>query len=111
MPAPIEDGIQIAEEKIWSSDTGRTSSGKLVGTLIAVKRTVTITWPSLSAAQAKAIRQAVTEGSAFQTMTWTDIDGTTASMTCYFSSPQYTIHRLRNGVPVITGCTVQGIEQ
>lgn len=112
MPTPIQDGIQIAEEKIWSANTGRTADGEMTGTLVAIKRTVTITWPRLTGAQASTIRSAVSKkDDPFPTMTYTDIDGSSKSMKVYFSAPKFTIHRMRRGKVEITGATVEGIEK
>lgn len=111
MPSPVVDGIEVKDEKIWSSDTGRISTGKMVGTVIGIKHTIRITWPRLTAAQAKRIRSAVSSKKSFVVMAYTDIDGERVSKTVYFDTPSFTIHRLWHGEPVITGCTVQGIEQ
>lgn len=112
MPAPIMDGIEISDEKIWSANTGRSTTGKMLGTCVAVKRTITITWPTLTAAQAKTIRAAVSDkNNPFVPIRFTDVDGTVTTMTVYFGTPVFIIHRLRNGSPVITGATVEGIEQ
>lgn len=112
MPTPVVDGVQITEEKIWSANTGRVSSGKMVGSVIAVKRTITITWPTLTAAQAKKIREVVSDKDhPFVPIKFTDTDGTVTTMTVYFGTPTFVIHRLRGGVPVITEATVEGIEQ
>jgi hypothetical protein len=46
LPAPTE--ISVGNEIIWSSNTGRTSSGKMVGTAIAQKDTLSIKWGVLS---------------------------------------------------------------
>lgn len=42
LPAPVS--MSIGDEIIWSENTGRTSSGCAVGTVIAEKQTVNITW-------------------------------------------------------------------
>lgn len=111
MPTPIVDGVQITDEKIWSANTGRTNNGSMEGTLIAIKRTVTISWGKLTGAQAATIRDAVSSKTAFHTMTFTDIDGSTKSMQVYFAAPKFTIHRMRNGTMIVTGATVEGIEK
>ena len=42
LPAPTV--IKIDNEIIWSSNTGRTSSGAMAGDVVAEKKTVTIEW-------------------------------------------------------------------
>jgi hypothetical protein len=65
LPSPVE--VSSSGELIWSAATGRTSSGKMVGNLIAEKQTFEVSWGVLTAAQVKSIEQAVTvQGGFFQ---------------------------------------------
>jgi hypothetical protein len=112
LPTPTKSGIQIVAEKIWSSNTGRSGTGKMMGTIVAVKRTVAINWGRLTAEQAGSIRDATSSTTSFHELSFTDIDGKVVTMEVYFSSPQFTIQRLVNKqIPVITGATVQAIER
>lgn len=45
LPSPTL--LKADKEIIWSSTTGRTSTGKMVGDVIAEKKTVDITWECL----------------------------------------------------------------
>ena len=72
MPTPALDGVTISTEKIWSADTGRTGSGKMVGTVIARKTTIKIKWPPMSYQQAALIEQAVSDGD-FVPVSYTDM--------------------------------------
>ncbi|WP_115716770.1 hypothetical protein [Amedibacterium intestinale] len=42
LPAPTQ--IKVDDEIIWSSNTGRTASGDMVGDVVAQKKTISITW-------------------------------------------------------------------
>ena len=42
LPSPVS--IQIDDESIWSSDSGRDLSGLFSGDIIAQKKTITISW-------------------------------------------------------------------
>lgn len=111
MPTPKRDGIVVSQEKIWSSDTGRSASGKMIGTLIGIKTTVQITWGLLTPAEADLIQKAVSRtDKPFSVMEYTDINGETSSKTVYFNTPSFTI---RNVGPNsrITSATLSGIEQ
>lgn len=44
--SPALEGVTVNREKIWSSNHRRTTSGKMVGTVVAVKTTLKIKWPS-----------------------------------------------------------------
>lgn len=112
MPTPALEGVTISTEKIWSSDTGRTASGKMVGTVVAVKTTVKIKWPVLPPAEIATIEAAVSNpDSPFVPMTYTDMTGQTVSKTVYFGTPSYTVYSWADGLSYVTGAEVEGIEQ
>ncbi len=68
--------ISINDELIWSSDTGRTLSGKFTGRIIAEKQTFQVKWTNLTVNEFKSIKKAIS--SKFFTV---NILGETA--TCY----------------------------
>ena len=45
MPTPIT--VNFTNNKLWSANTGRTASGKMVGDIIGIKKTISITWQGL----------------------------------------------------------------
>lgn len=110
MPDPALEGVTISREKIWSSNTGRTTSGRMVGTVVAVKTTLKIKWPPLTPAQAAVIENAVSGGS-FVPVRFTDATGATVTKTMYFGTPSYTVYSWADGVQYIKDVTVDGIEQ
>lgn len=110
MPDPALEGVTIGREKIWSSNTGRTTSGKMVGTVVAVKTTLKIKWPPLTPAQTAVIENAVS-GSPFVPVRFTDATGQTVTRTMYFGTPSYTVYSWADGVQYIKDVTVDGIEQ
>lgn len=111
MPTPALQGVTITSEKVWSSDTGRTSSGKMVGTLVAVKSKIAIQWPLLTMEQAAMIEEAVSGSGGFVPMEYTDMTGKTVQKTVYFGSPTYTIYSLADGLQYVLNAAVDGIEQ
>lgn len=61
LPPPVK--IESSEEVIWSSSTGRSAaSGKMIGDVIAQKKTVDIEWGILEESDVKKIQQALTAG-------------------------------------------------
>lgn len=60
MPCPTE--IKINNEIIWSSNTGRSSTGTMVGDVVAEKQTAEITWGILTGSQMKKIKQYMVAG-------------------------------------------------
>jgi hypothetical protein len=112
MPTPAQGGMTITSEKIWSSNTGRSSSGKMLGTIVAIKSKITIKWAALTPNEAKTIENAVSnEDNPFVTMKYTDMTGTTVTKTVYFGTPSYTWYSWANGIQWVTDVTVDGIEQ
>lgn len=62
LPAPTS--VSSSDELIWSSNTGRSSHGKMLGTVVAQKKTFDVEWGVLTEAQAKTIVES-TSGSDF----------------------------------------------
>lgn len=60
LPTPTE--IVIKQEPIWSSDTGRTQSGKMAGTVVAEKITASVTWNALSKAKMDLLKKHLKSG-------------------------------------------------
>jgi hypothetical protein len=112
MPTPALGGVTITSEKIWSSNTGRSSSGKMLGTIVAIKSKISIKWGALTPDEAKTIENAVSDkDEPFVTMKYTDMTGTTVTKTVYFGTPSYTWYNWANGMQWVTDATVDGIEQ
>ena len=59
---PKIGGIVVTDEPIWSSNTGRGDDGEMIGDIKAWKTTIDVTWPPLSYAEVKAIRDAIGAG-------------------------------------------------
>ena len=112
MPAPKVGGMKIKEEKIWSKNTGRTAAATMVGTILAIKRTVDISWPPLAVEQVDIIETAVSNRDRpFSLMSYTDQTGTRHTMNVYFGTPSYTCFDWVNGQWRATDVTVSAIEQ
>ncbi len=59
IPIPDKNGFKRTKNKLWSSNTGRTSSGKMIGDIIAKKYTLEFKWSSLTAEQVKDLEYAI----------------------------------------------------
>lgn len=112
MPDPALEGVTVSREKIWSSNTGRVASGKMVGTIVAIKTTLKIKWPVLTPDEVATIESAVSsQGSPFVSVKYTDATGSTVTKTMYFGTPTYTVYSWANGTQYIKDATVDAIEQ
>ena len=64
LPSPVS--LKPTEEIIWSENTGRAQSGtnkaKMIGDVVATKRTYNITWDMLTAAELSTIRTKLKAG-------------------------------------------------
>lgn len=79
LPAPTV--IKIDNEIIWSSNTGRTSSGAMAGDVVAEKKTVTIEWGVLQESEMAKIRKNLIAG--FFPFVFTGGGGANLSITSY----------------------------
>lgn len=112
MPTPKIGGLTITPNKMWSANTGRLeSSGEMVGTIVAIKRKVSIKWPELSMEKVDVIESAVSSTTAFHTLKFTDMTGTTQELQVYFGDPTYTIYSYSEGVQRIMDTSVDAIEK
>lgn len=61
LPAPTS--ISANDELIWSSDTGRTLTGKMIGNVVAEKKNVSIKWSMLTEGEVAKIKKNLVRGS------------------------------------------------
>lgn len=109
MPEPRS--IEIGKEKIWSSNTGRTDSGKMNGDIIAIKTQLKIKWGVLSAEQTALIDKYLSES--FFACTYLDPGNGNAETTkeFYAGTPAYPVYSYVNGLPDYQGVGVDLIER
>lgn len=60
LPGPVK--MSINDEIIWSSDTGRTLDGTMMGDVVAEKKNLKIDWSWLTAQQAALIKSCLVTG-------------------------------------------------
>ena len=113
VPSPSANGFTVSKNKIWSRNTGRNSQGDMVGTIIAIKTSVDITWNVLSPSEVALIDSLVSDiNNPFTTIEFTGADGVTTTKTVYFSDVSYPIYGTNMyGEKIITGTQLSGIEQ
>lgn len=112
MPDPAFEGVNVKSEKIWSADTGRTASGRMVGTIVGIKTTISIKWNALTPAQVAVIEAAVSDSAhPFVPIAYTDMTGNRVTKTVYFGTPSYNLYSYADGIQYVTDVSVDGIEQ
>lgn len=60
MPCPV--AITVGHEIIWSSNSGRSSSGKMIGDVVAEKRTLSVEWGILTDSEMEKIKKHMVAG-------------------------------------------------
>lgn len=112
MPAPAHNGVTISSNKVWSSNTGRTTDGTMVGTLVCVKAKLEIKWPPLTMDQVATIENVVSNaGNAFVPVKYTDMKGTTVEKTMYTGDISYSQYSWANGIQYVTDAGISCIEK
>lgn len=81
LPAPVS--ITINDELIWTSDTGRTLSGRMVGEVVAEKKNISIKWGFLTESEVLRIKRNLKRG--FFRVKFHD-DGDDITITAYRST-------------------------
>lgn len=110
MPDPQLNGITITKQKIWSSNTGRSSEGGMIGDVIARKLKLQITWPPLSDAEVMLIDQSIDP--AFVSARFRNpATGSFVEMNMYAGDPSYPVYSYVDGVKTYQGVSVDLVEQ
>lgn len=60
LPSPVE--ISTSEEIIWSANTGRSTTGKMIGDVVTEKQTINISWGVLTKAEYDLIKANLRSG-------------------------------------------------
>lgn len=112
MPSPSHNGVAIADEPVWSSNTGRGASGKMSGDIVAWKTTIDISLPPLSFADSKLIRDTLKSAGEFFEVRFRDFSTSTwVTKTVYTANLPRTIYSLANGYRYHVDVKIQLVEQ
>lgn len=109
---PAENGLTIGDYKTWSENSGRSTSGKAIGTIKYKKKKIEIKWDKLSAYEMKKINDIVSDiSNPFVPVKFRYLDGELKEITCYFGDSVMPVYRYENGKPIVDGYTLSAIEQ
>lgn len=107
LPAPTT--ISADSEIIWSSNTGRISTGKMIGDVIAEKEKFSITWGILTKAEYDLIKKALSAGF------WPliiNVDGEAYQINAYRGSlKRVSMGQLSDGIYYYRSASVELVEQ
>lgn len=105
-------GTKRKANKIWSKNTGRSASQKMMGTILAIKQEYSIEWPPLTQGEQELIESLVSNMSKpFVKMKLRRPDGTVWAKEVYFGTPSFTEWDWINGQWMSTNNTVDAIER
>ena len=94
---------------MWSSNTGRSSTGKMIGDVIAEKETLNIKWQYITAAEKNIIKTALSTG--FFPIE-INIDGNPYTITVYRGTLMYeAMGRLDDGIYYVKEISTDIVEQ
>ena len=109
---PKQGGITVTDEPIWAPNTGRSSTGKMIGDIVAWKTTVAVSWPPLSFSQAAEIRDAIKNAGPFFDIEYYDLSTEKrVTKTVYASSIPRTLYSLVDRYQKYKDITITFVEQ
>ncbi len=109
---PKQGGITVTDEPIWAPNTGRSTTGKMIGDIIAWKTTVAVSWPPLSFSQAVEIRDAIKNAGPFFDIEYYDFSASKrVKKTVYAGNVPRTLYSLADRFQRYKDITVTFIEQ
>lgn len=110
--SPKIGGITRKVEKIWSSNTGRTASGKMQGTINAIKTTYSIEWPPLTQREQERLESVISNHEKpFVPLRIRRPNGMVQEFECYFGTPSFGEWDWINNQWMCTGAKVDAIER
>lgn len=110
--APKVNGIIRKKEKIWSKNTGRTASGRMQGTIIAIKTTYSFEWTALTQEDQALIEMLISDKTVpFSTVKIRHPNGDVDEFECYFGTPSFNEWSRINGEWRCTSAKVDAIER
>ena len=110
--SPKVGGLTKKLEKVWSKNTGRSSSGRMQGTIKTIKRTYSIDWPPLTYDEQWLIESLINDAKKpFHTLKLRYPDGHIMELECYFGTPTFKEWEWLGGQWRCTEAKVDAIER
>lgn len=105
-------GYNFSRNKIWSKNTGRTESGDMVGTIIAIKNKIEIELIPISPEQADILDEKISDAdNPFRKVKYLALNGTQKEMDAYFGDVTYPWLSSRINGGIINGVKISIIQQ
>lgn len=112
MPEPLHNSISCNDEKIWSSNTGRSQSAYMNGSIIEIKKTRSLSFPPLTESELNKLNEKINSNDEWHTCELKDTGGKTVfSFTCYFGTPSYTVYSVAKNRKYFCNYQIDAIER
>ena len=113
MPNPSFNAISCSDEKVWSSNTGRSKSAYMNGSIVQVKKTRQLSFPPLTRAELDKLNGVINNASKpWHSIKLEDTSGNTVfSFNCYFGTPSWTAYSGARNCRYFINYTVDAIER
>lgn len=111
IPIPDINGFKRTKNKLWSSNTGRTSSGRMVGDIKAIKYTLEFAWSKLTDTQLQELEAAIGTAAFFPVEFPEEGTGNKLKKNFYAADPTYETKVVVDGKEIYCNFTLQLIEQ
>jgi hypothetical protein len=110
-PNVSKGGYSITLNRIWSSNTGRSATGKMYGDIIAEKYTLHLSWDKMKSKDVSNLANAITS-KAFFNVTFVDEHGAEKTSEFYSADPTYLLDRISKvGVGIFNNIAIELIER
>lgn len=104
--------VTFTNNKLWAGNTGRSASGLMVGDIITIKKTISLTWEKISADEVKIINNYISSpDNSFFTITLLNEEFEEHTYTVYASDPTYEIWGWNKNRQFVKQLAVDLIEQ
>ncbi len=111
IPVPDENGFSVTKNKLWSQNTGRTASGKMVGDITAVKYTLSFSWQLLTQSEISNLEAAVGSAAFFPVTFPKEGDMSSVTKSFYSADMTYGIKTIKRGAAYYSDVKLELIEQ
>ena len=109
MPTPSK--LTITKNKVWSKNTGRSSTGTFIGDIVAIKDKLQSEWKTMSQ-ENSALLDSIVENTSIRVkyVDPSDSKGRTVEKVMYANDPSYPVYSYVDGFSRYTGVGVNLIE-
>lgn len=110
-PPPVsEGGYSVTPNKIWSSNTGRSATGKMFGDIVTTKYTVQLQWSKMKSSVVSELSESLSEKPFFK-VTFINEKGEKLTREFYCSDTSYSLKRIVNGEGIYNSISIELIER